>query len=270
MDKLDRSGWAEGFVFVLHGVRIGIRANRLGALDGLATHLPLGWKPSGVAQVHRLYSLIVGGPARPNVRQFHWLYADASRMVRSLDLRDVFVALEYDIEVYVAEHARGRVFVHAGVVELDGRAIVLPGATRDGKTTLVAAFVRAGAVYYSDEYALIDARGRVHPYPRPLSIRSETGDPRATPAEALGGSVGCAPVAVGTILVTRYQPRTVWNPRPLSSGQTVLELLANTLSAKYAPRQAMSALACVAESARNLTGARGEADEVVGALLRDE
>jgi hypothetical protein len=31
----------------------------------------------------------------------------------------------------------------------------------------VAELVRAGATYYSDEFAVLDSRGRVHPFPRP-------------------------------------------------------------------------------------------------------
>jgi hypothetical protein len=66
----------------------------------------------------------------------------------------------------VAENARRWIFVHAGVVAWRGQAIVIPGATQSGKTSLVAALVRAGAEYFSDEYAVFDARGRVHPLPR--------------------------------------------------------------------------------------------------------
>ena len=64
-------------------------------------------------------------------------------------------------------------FVHAGVVAVDGRALLLPGGSFTGKTTLVAALLRAGAQYGSDEYAVLDEAGLVLPaYPRPLSIRN--------------------------------------------------------------------------------------------------
>ena len=66
--------------------------------------------------------------------------------------------------VHVANYAPDRVFVHAGVVAWRGRALVLPGTSFAGKTTLVAELVRAGAIYYSDEYAVLDEQGRVHPY----------------------------------------------------------------------------------------------------------
>ena len=67
------------------------------------------------------------------------------------------------------------VAVHAGVVADGDRAIVMPGMSFSGKTTLVRALVEAGAVYYSDEYAMLDEAGRVHPYARQLSFRPPTG-----------------------------------------------------------------------------------------------
>src|SRR4051794_20574153 len=66
---------------------------------------------------------------------------------------------------------------------------VIPRVSHSGKTTLVAALVRAGATYYSDEYAVFDAQGSVHPYARPLGIRDGNGDrPRRCPVQELGGT----------------------------------------------------------------------------------
>ena len=159
MAKLDRLGWAAGRAFMAHGVRVGIRVNRPEVLERVQQLFPLGWKPCG-ARVQSLYSLIVGGSDAPNLRRFHLLYANEARAARTLELEDIFALLEYEFEMHVAEQASRRVFVHAGAVGWNGRAIVLPGQTRSGKTTLVAALVRAGATYYSDEYAVIDTQGR--------------------------------------------------------------------------------------------------------------
>jgi len=61
------------------------------------------------------------------------------------------------------------------VVAWRGRAILLPGRSYVGKSTLVMELVRAGAVYYSDEYAVLDARGRVHPFAQPVALREPDG-----------------------------------------------------------------------------------------------
>ena len=87
--------------------------------------------------------------------------------------------LARDLMVHVANYAPDRVFLHAGVVAWRGRALVLPGTSFAGKTTLVAELVRAGATYYSDEYAVLDALGRVHPYARELQMR-RPGSPEQT------------------------------------------------------------------------------------------
>ena len=36
----------------------------------------------------------------------------------------------------------------------------------------MAALIEAGAVYYSDEFAVVDPDGWVYPYPQPLGLRS--------------------------------------------------------------------------------------------------
>ena len=267
MAKLDRLGWAAGIAFVAHGVRVGIRTNNPEILDELIKCLPLGWKPTASERVDHLYSVLVGGERRQNVRRFHLLYVDAIRAARTMELGYLFAILADELEKHVAEQARRRVFVHAGAVGWNGRAIIVPGASLSGKTTLVAALVRAGATYYSDEYAVIDKEGRVHPYPRPLMVRSETGEMHMTPVEHLGGRIGRKPLPVGTVLLTRYQPGSTWRPRQLSSGTTLMRMLEYTLSARAAPAQALAALSRVAREAETLTGVRSDADELVRALL---
>jgi hypothetical protein len=228
--------------------------------------LPFGAKRTAREAVDSLYSLRVGGE-RGKLRYFHLLYANELRMVRTMDLDEVLFALQNELEMFVVEQARRRVFLHAGVVGWGGKAIVMPGDTQTGKTTLVAALVRAGATYYSDEYAVLDPHGRVHPYPKALSIRKRDGEIDETPIEVLGGRAGSKPLTVGTVLVTRYQAGRSWRPRTLSSGRAALRLMSYTYSARFAPERTMAALLQVAERARTLAGARGDANEVAAAIL---
>src|SRR5947209_2971797 len=117
MQKLDRLGWAAGTCFLSHGVRIGVRVNAPEVLARLPAHLPPQWKPARSPEVDRLYSLRIGGaPAPPRVRRYNLLYAGPVRLARSLDLEELFTRLDSDVQLYVAERARRRVFVHAGVV----------------------------------------------------------------------------------------------------------------------------------------------------------
>jgi hypothetical protein len=156
------------------------------------------------------------------------------------------------------------------VVGWRDRAILLPGRSFSGKTTLVAALVGAGATYYSDEYAVLDAKGRVHPYARPLSIRSaDDARSRRCPVEELGGVSATRPLPVGLIAVTQFRPGTrrpgPW--RALSPGQAVLALLSHTVPARRKPATALATLRQAVAPATALRGARGEADRTAEALL---
>lgn len=272
MEKINRLGWADGISFTTYGLRIGVRTNTPAALEQLAGVLPPGWQPSRSPEVDRVYSLLVGGSGRQaqqaKVRRYNLLYADAGRLARSMDLDDVLARLEGDLRIYIAERARRRLFVHAGVVGWRGRAILIPGASHSGKTSLVAALVRAGATYYSDEYAVLDARGRVHPFSVALSLRDGPhGEVRKRRAEALGGSSGVVPLRVGLVAVTTYQPGARWRARPLSQGQAMLALLGHTVPARRRPRTALATLRKVVASAASVKGVRGEAEQMCGALL---
>jgi hypothetical protein len=271
MEKLDRLGWAAGIAFSAYGLRIGVRVNNPEVLEQLLGRLPPGWKPSPDAAVDRVYSLIVGGTGpRPTVRRFNVLYADAVRLVRTLDLEEAFTLLESHLQLYVAEAARRRLFVHAGVVGWRGQAIVIPGRSFSGKTTLVEKLVQAGATYYSDEYAVFDARGRVYPFPRPLSIRDETGRlVKKCSAHTLGGTIGVKPLPVGLLIVSEYRRGSRWRPQILSPGQATLALLAHTVSARRQPQFALVTLPQVVFPALTLKGVRGEAQELADALLND-
>jgi hypothetical protein len=271
MDKLDRLGWAAAFTFVAYGVRVGIRANDAAVLAQIPTYLAGDWKRHELPIVERLYSVIGGGPdAQPGVRRFNLLYADAGRLARSRELAEVFPALSKDVEFFLAERARHRVFVHAGVVGWNGRAIVIPGRSSTGKTTLVAALVRAGALYYSDEYAVFDGRGRVHPFARPLSIR-ETGDStRRVPVEELGGKAGSGPLPLGAVVVTQHRAGSHWQPRRLSPGQAMLELMANTVAVRRQPEPTLSALQRgVAGASLFLKGVRDGTEDVIQRIRKE-
>jgi hypothetical protein len=172
-----------------------------------------------------------------------------------------------DLELWVAEHARRYVFIHAGCVVHGGRAIVLPGRTMSGKSSLTAALVRAGATYYSDEYAVLDAQGQVRPYARPLSIRPYAGGPATrVPVEELGGTAGRGPAPVGLVAHLRYGEMAA-KIEPVSRGRSVLHLVDNAVPAQSRPRAVMTALVAAVEHAVTVEGTRADADETARELL---
>lgn len=269
MRKVDRLGWAAGFSLKSYGVRIGIRSNDPSMLERVCGHLPQDWTESPTPVVDRVYSILVGGAGpRANVRRFNLLYGDHLQLARSTEIEEVLERFESDLRLFVAELARHRVFVHAGVVGWKGRAIVIPGRSYSGKSTLVAELVRAGATYYSDEYAVFDSRGRVYPFAKPLELRGEGeyAQTKVSVAE-LGGHSGTKPLPVGLVLMTQFKSGAHWRPRKLTTGKGVLELLFNTVSARRNPERAMATLQRVAANAALLKGVRGDATALVPAML---
>jgi hypothetical protein len=270
MDKVDRLGWAVGFSLKSYGVRIGVRSNDKAALERVYEYLPSNWKNLSVPVVDRVYSILIGGAgSRASVRRFSLLYGDDLRLARSSNLDEVFDRFESDVRIFVAEYARHRVFVHAGVVGWKGKAIVIPGRSYSGKSSLVAELVRAGATYYSDEYAVFDGRGRVHPFFKPLELR-EAGKYKQSRYDIthFGGTSGTKPLPVGLVVMTKFREGASWRPRKLSPGKGVLEMLNNTVSARRDPERALTTLQMVAAQAEVLKGVRGQASKIVPALLK--
>jgi hypothetical protein len=269
MLKLDRLGWTAGIAFRSYGLRIGVRVNDAAALPRIMDCLPPGSRRIRRRHVDMLFSLWIGAASgRKNVRNYHLLYQGAERLGRTENLDDLYTLLEHEIQLFVAEHAKDRVLVHAGVVGWRGQAIVIPGRSFSGKSTLVEALLRAGADYYSDEYAVLDSRGRVHPYARRLALRERDGrPPQKASAEELGSRTGARPLPVGLVALPRYFPGKHWQPRELSQGQAVLEIMNNTMCAQKKPEIALATLRRVVAGATVLKGPRGDADETARTLL---
>jgi hypothetical protein len=160
-----------------------------------------------------------------------------------------FRLLEEQLAFAVANHAKGRVFVRAGVVRAGDRAIVLPGASLSGRTTLVQALVREGAECYSDTFAVLDHDGMVHAY-RDLGT----------------GELPPARLRIGLIATVPYVPGASWAPTRADGGGAALALLAQAV-ASAEPRRRLKVMVAAAAGVVALHGERGEAATVAPALL---
>jgi len=262
--------------FVAYGVRIGLRLDcreLLNALeqDSVHAYLPYGWRAvqddEPDASVSVRYDLLTGASdgSSPSYR----VCAGANLVAEVRGLTDAGRALAAHAEPFVAERAPDHLFVHAGVVGWEGRAIVMPGASFAGKTTVVRAWLEAGATYYSDEFAVLDRAGRVHPFARPLAVREgPTAWPRRVPAAALGAETGTTPLPIGLVLVTAYRAGARWRPRRLTKARTLIELMRHTVAARGNPAHSMPILQRAASESLAFAGTRGEARPMVTAVLQ--
>ncbi len=254
--------WTAARSIQMFGVRIGIRTNQAALLDRFSAYLPPLWKPIADSVVDRLFSLRA-------TKSNYELFEDDEPGLKARSLKVVFESFETRLKMYVAEMARRRVFVHAGAVGWQGKAILIPGRSYSGKTTLVRELVRAGAVYYSDEYAVLGMDGRVYPYPQPLAIREKDSFvQKKYPVETLGGITGTRPLPVGLVVVSQYKADARWRPREITAGQAVLDLLANTVPARRKPEVVIPTLQQAVSEAIILKGSRGDAEATARQILQ--
>lgn len=270
MQKIDRLGWASGIFLTSYGLKIGIRANTPEVPQEVYACLPPGWESAEPPYVDLLFSLRLGHSSPGSqVRQYHLAYVGLERIARTMDRAEVFEAVENRLQLHVAEYAEKRIFVHAGVVGWRGKAIVLPGRSFAGKSTLVAELLRAGATYYSDEYAVLDENGLVHPYPRRLALRQkEKKFPRRCTAEELNSTSGGMALPIGVVALMKYQPGATWQPRLLTPGRAVIEMLNHTVPVRERPVDSLASVQRAITVAKLLKGPRGEAEETAQALLQ--
>ena len=261
-EQLDRFVWKAGFSLDAHGMLVGLRTSHTAGLPELRRVIPPGSRFTHAPVVDSLYSLVIGDDGC-----MHTLYEDAECAERSADLSELMVAFRSRLHLKVAAGARTRLFVHAGVVGWQGGAIVIPGRTHSGKSSLVAALVAAGATYYSDEYAVLDDAGLVHPFARPLGIRDATGRTRHVDPDSLGAAIGDIPLPVRLVVVAQYVSGAEWRPRRLSPGETVLALLENTVAVRRRPADTLKTLGNAVKDTEALSSLRGDAARLAEQLL---
>lgn len=137
--------------------------------------------------------------------------------------------------------------LHASTVQFGGGAVVFPGGSGFGKSTLTMGLLARGWRYFSDEFALIHASTRlVHPFPRALCLKK----PSLPLAEKLGvcvhrntyhlkggkGLVGFVdPLSLGRdrvaaaspirwVIFPKYTPGAVPQLAPMSRAEAALEM----------------------------------------------
>lgn len=217
---------------------------------GLADALDERWPPVGLARCDR--------PVGPVA---HRVIVSAADQLG--EPRPGWDRVESDLALFSCERLAGLVAVHAAVIVRGGKALVVPGASGVGKSTLCVAAAAAGAEILTDEYALIDpTSGLVTGWRRRVRIRRAGGG-----VDRLDLAVESEPVQVGLLafLAHATSPEPSW--APITGAEAVLGLLANTVCAQSRPDEALDAALVVARTARAVAGSRGEAADAIVELL---
>lgn len=258
LNSLDRKTYFESF-----GVKIGLeifgfveQMNEISEfIHKLKTALKYDYKNIDRTDVEYLFQL------RNNKDNYFEIWQNGKPFHSSETLELILGHLDTKIRVTIAEYAVEKVFLHAGAVGWKGKAIVIPGKSFQGKTTLVAELVKKGAEYFSDEYAVLDEKGFVYPFPKMLSLRGIVDEFRQTDVhvETIGGRSSLKGLPVGMILITEYQSEAVWKPIELSMGKGVMELLPHTIPIRNNPEFSLNVLNKIVNRAIISKTQRGEA-----------
>ena len=155
------------------GVRLAVEC-RPAEAAAVSAHVPFGSTPASPADAP--HKFIFEADAQDEL--FRVRRCSSARALPWQPMSTALRILQKELHICVAEYATTRVFIHAGVITWRNCTVVLPGFSHAGKSTLVWSLVQAGAVYYSDEYAVFDENGGVHPFTLPISLRVIGGETR--------------------------------------------------------------------------------------------
>lgn len=268
--KLNRLAWTGGFSFTSFGIDITVRSNSRCVLDRMRAVLPPGataFTGDTVDWVFSVWSPMArAGAADNRVREFTLLYLNDGLLARDVDANGVIDRFAHEVQIGVATRCRDRVFVHAGVIAWQGKALVVPGASGTGKSELVRALLRLGVTYYSDEYAILTTDADVQPYRRPLTLRRPGGSQRERWSPIDAGE-GDEPLAVGLVIFTRFVAGARFKPRRMPSAQAALTVIQNAVAARVSPALVMRAASELSRSVPAVQTPRGEAARVAPLIL---
>jgi hypothetical protein len=176
--------------------------------------------------------------------------------------------------------------VHAAAASWRGRGLMFPAPADSGKTTLIAGLIRGGLRYLTDEAALIDQDGTLHPYPKTLSLRppsmevipelQESLPPEfawrsrlkyhVRPQDLRPRAIG-RPCPVGYVIVPRYARGSPTVLESLRRPEALMELATNCFNLNRFGAEGLALLAGVVRNAQCYKLSMGDLDGAVTIVL---
>jgi hypothetical protein len=243
------AGWATMELRIL-SFRARVRAERAEVVGRLAELYP----PGSTLDVTRVCDVEVAGDGGSFELRF-----DGQVVGIASSPAEATARVEYLINRAAAVASADQVLIHAGVVAFGDDAMILPGPSGRGKSTLVAGLCLSGLAYGSDELAVVDPdTAAVRPFAKAICLKE--GGWRAVSRRFSNASPRLvAPADGGTM--TRYltPPRFCRPDVPLRVRHVVLPRRRPGASTSLVPIRRSEAIAELAEQALNLPrhGCRG-------------
>ena len=202
------------------------------------------------------------------------LDSDRYRIVRNDDRSSFEVSapslvpcLEAEITQFLVRTLSNRVLLHAACVTRGGRAVVMPGESGRGKTTLSATLVRRGCGYLSEELTLVDLSSRtITPFPKAFSLKPPSfglleglvPDPAGAGSEPIWhldpedlrpGSVATEAAPVDWVVFPFFEAGTDLRLEALTPGETTLGLFENMVNVARHKAAGLDVLIAIAMNA---------------------
>jgi hypothetical protein len=193
------------------------------------------------------------------------IYRGAREIGRARSPGGVLFLLKQDLVVEIQRARPDLYFVHAAVLEREGRAFILVAESGGGKSTTTWALLHHGFRYGSDELAPVEpASRRVHGFPSALCLKSDPPDCFPLPAgairtpEAVHVPVGALPAPLAqlpsplaAIFFVRYRPG-IQDPvvREMGAAEAGARLFAQALNALAHPHEGLDAAIDLARGSR--------------------
>lgn len=261
MSTSSRGGQVTAIGFESFGVRIRVSCDSPHVSARLAEVLPPTYTQIPSDAEAEEFALIADGPGT------YTFTRGGSPVSKDLDLEFGMTMLQIQVRLFIGLKAPGLIFVHAGAVAIGGRCVIFPGRSFSGKTSLVAAFLKAGATYLSDEFGVLDATGMVHPFPTHLSVRHGEDERRDVDASVFGAVTATSSLPLAAIVIADYRPGASWSPELMTPGRAALALLDNTIAALDRHAEALATFRAATARTLLLAGERGDAEPVVADVM---
>lgn len=265
--RTDNNEYAD-YGFSSYGVKIGVSANSEKLLEEIKREIieTLPFNPSEIFydEAEHFFEM------RFQNGKFLALKKDVV-LDSSSDRYHIFKLLQNEIRYAVSEFAVSKVFIHAGAVSFNNEGIIFPAKSFGGKSTLTAAFIKAGADYYSDDMAVLDENAYLHPFPKPISLRGikDNIEQVDIPFEQFGAKVTGHPVRVKYVLLTEFEEGAKWSPEFLSPGEAIMEIIPHTVPIRTSPKFSLAVLHKLTKHAIIAKSKRGNAQDFLNSFLCD-
>jgi len=222
---------------------------------------------------------------RPQVE----LVADGQTMFAPFPADTHLPLLEWGMNFLFAQRLGFHLLLHAGVVELDGQAVILPAMPGSGKSTLTAALANRGFRLLSDEFGVVRfADGQLLPLLRPVALKNESIDliARFAPQAEIGprfpktrkGTVAHmapdahsidnrhVPASPALIVFPRYDPRVECAVEPEKRSRAFSRLTVNSFNYEMLGPAAFDAVTRLVASCRVYRLAYRDLDRAISAI----